>query len=144
MNLARFVEWPASAFDSPESPVIIGVVGRDPFGSALDQAVAGEKISGRRVVIERYPNLSAVGSCHLLFIASSEARRVEPIISVEHGKPVLTVSEISGFATRHGGMVRIYTNDENKVRLEVNLEQARAGNLKVSSKLLQVAQIVKS
>jgi hypothetical protein len=141
-NLTRFVDWPDSAFAGPDAPLVIGIVGRDPFGQALDEAVQGEKVNGRRIVIERFPNPRSVGPCQILFISDKERGRVSSILANLKARPVLTVSEIPGFATSIGGMIRLYTSNENKVRLQVNLAQVQAENLKLSSKLLQVAEVV--
>jgi hypothetical protein len=144
LNLLRFVDWPPAVFATPDAPIVVGIVGNDPFGSALDQAVAGERVSGHRIIVERYPTVAAIKPCHLLFIGSSNPRLVREAVNSQRGKPVLTVSEMPDFTTRFGGIVRLYTNERNKVRLDVNLAQAKAENLKLSSKLLQVAQITSS
>jgi hypothetical protein len=142
LNLARFVDWPEAAFASPESPIVIGVVGRNPFGQALENAVAGEQVNGRKITIEHFANLRSK-PCHILFISDSEKGRVQRILSAVAGRPVLTVSEIDGFTTSLGGMVRLYVNEQNKVRVQVNLESARSNGLRLSSKLLQVAEVTR-
>lgn len=141
-NLTRFVDWPDSAFTAPDSPLVIGIVGRDPFGQALDEAVRGEEVNGHKIIVQRYPNSSSVGSCQILFISENERRRVSTILAGLKHQPVLTVSELPGFATASGGVVRFYTSSQNKVRLQINLENAREHKLKLSSKLLQVAEVV--
>ncbi|MGH7971944.1 MAG: YfiR family protein, partial [Limisphaerales bacterium] len=60
-NLTRFVDWPDSAFTAPDAPLVIGIVGRDPFGEALDEAVRGEEVNGHKIIIQRFPNGSSVG-----------------------------------------------------------------------------------
>jgi hypothetical protein len=143
LNLARFVEWPDSAFKASDSPLVIGILGQDPFGSTLDEAVAGEQVNGRKIVIERLPRGGVIRPCHLLFVCNNERPRVERTLAALKGQPVLTVSELEGFATSLGGMIRIYTNAQNKVRLQVDLQAARAEKLRVSSKLLQVAEVTR-
>lgn len=144
LNLCRFVDWPPTAFPNPTAPIVIGIVGHDPFGKALDQTVADEQVSGRKIVIERFSRPESVKPCQVLFIGSSDPSRVRDIVQSQKTKPVLTVSEVAGFTTRCDGMVRLYLSDQKKVRLEVNLQTVKAGDLKLSSKLLQVAQITRS
>jgi len=141
-NLTRFVDWPDSTFTAPDAPLVIGVVGRDPFGDALDEAVRGEEVNGHKIVVQRYPTASSIGPCQILFISANERRQLSLILAGLKHKPVLTVSELPGFATSSGGMIRFYTGGQNKVRLQINLAQARQERLKLSSKLLEVAEVV--
>jgi hypothetical protein len=140
-NLARFVEWPAKAFAETNSPIIIGILGRNPFGEALPRAVQGETVNGRRLVIEHSDSLRPLENCHILFISSSEKSKLPQILSKLEGKPVLTVSELDGFSKQRGGMVRFYVNEQKKIRLKLNLQSARTEGLGVSSKLIQVAEL---
>jgi hypothetical protein len=138
-NFAQFVDWPARAFSEPEAPLTIGVLGEDPFGSYLDETVRGEKVNGRRLIVQRYRRMGDVKICHVLFISRSEADRLEQILGSLKGRNVLTVGDTDDFASR-GGMIALAT-EKNKVRLRINLEAVKAANLTVSSKLLRVAEI---
>jgi hypothetical protein len=142
-NLARFVDWPAKAFASTNSPIVIGVLGRNPFGNTLDQAVQGETVNGRHLVVEYYDSLEALKPCQILFICSSEKSSLGPILSKLKGQSVLSVSEIEGFTKIPGGMIRFYTNEQRKIRLRLNLDSTRSEGLGVSSKLIQVAELDK-
>jgi hypothetical protein len=143
LNLTRFVEWPTSAFPSADAPIVIGILGRDPFGHVLDDVIKGEKVNGRGIVLERFPNLKALRSCHMLYISKSERGRIEKILGAVNGRSILTVSEVENFSGSLGGMVRLYVDEQRKVRLRVNLEAAKSENLRLSSKLLQVAEVVR-
>lgn len=140
-NFARFVEWPTNAFTSPQAPLVIGILGTDPFGAALNEIVRGEIVNGHPLIIQRYRNIEEVQTCHILFISSSEARRLEQIFKSLRGKNVLTVGESDGFA-QSGGIIR-FIADQNRIRFRVNLDAARAAELTISSKLLRAAEIVK-
>jgi hypothetical protein len=140
-NLARFVEWPATAFASSNSPIVIGILGRNPFGNILEKAVQGETVNGRHLVIQYFEGVRDLKTCHILFICSNEKSRVSLILSKLKGQPILSVSEIEGFSRLPGGMVRFYTNDQNKIRLRLNLQAAHSEGLGVSSKLIQVAEL---
>ena len=139
-NFAQFVEWPPSAFASPTSPLVIGVLGLDPFGSYLDEAVRGEKINGHPLVVRRYRWVSEIGTCHILFVSGSEGPRAEQVAESLRGRSILTVCDWEGFA-RRGGMIR-FVMEHNHVRLRINLEAARAAGLTISSKLLRSAELV--
>ena len=139
-NFSQFVEWPAQAFASQRSPLVIGVLGSDPFGAALDEVVRGEVVNGRTLEVRRYQRVEEVKDCHILFISRSERPRLEQILAHLQGRSVLTVSDLEDFA-RQGGVIR-FVLVEDKVRLRINLEAAKAAGLTISSKLLRPAQIV--
>ncbi len=138
-NFCRFIEWPKSAFTSPNEAITIGVVGDDPFGSLLNEAVRNETSRGRPIRIAHYAKADAIGRCHLLFVSRSEAARTEKILSAVNGKSVVTVGETDAFLDR-GGMIAL-TAKKNRVRLHINPALLRAASLDVSSKLLRVAEV---
>lgn len=138
-NFAQFVEWPAKAFPQEQSPLIIGILGEDPFGSFLDDTVRGEKAQNRPLIIQRFRRVEEIKSCHVLFIAQSEKDRLGTILPSLEGRSILTVSDADAFTAR-GGMVRFFTV-QNKIRLRINLETAKAAKLTISSKLLHIAEM---
>ena len=85
-NFCRFIEWPKSEFASSTDPIIIAVIGEDPFGRLLEEAVHGETLRGRSIQIQRYRNPDSIGHCHLLFISQSETRRMDAILAAVAGK----------------------------------------------------------
>jgi hypothetical protein len=139
-NFAQFTEWPTNTFPSEQSPIIIGVLGTDPFGPALDETVRGEAVHGRKLVVERYRRIEDVKTCHILFITTSQTPQLDPILAALKGRPILTVSDIDDAAKR-GVMIRLVT-EGNKIRFRINLVAAQESNLTLSSKLLRVADIV--
>lgn len=139
-NFAQFVDWPAEAFPLPETPLVIGVLGVDPFNRALDEVVKNESIRGRRVKPERFKTVEEIGLCHVLFISASEAPSLPRTLEALKNRPILTVSDAEEFL-RCGGMIQFYTEDA-KVRLRISNEATRAARLSVSSKLLRVADVV--
>jgi hypothetical protein len=139
-NFAQFVEWPASAFESPQSPLIIGILGLDPFGQTLDQMVSGETVNGRPLVVKRFRRVAEVERCHILFISGSEGPRADQITSTLKGRSVLTVCDWEGVA-RQAAIVR-FVMERNRVRLRIDLEAAKAAGLNISSKLLRSAETV--
>jgi hypothetical protein len=140
-NFAKYVDWPAEAFSSGTSPIIIGIVGQDNFADNLKHAVEGKSINGRSIVIKHIASDAELGGCHVLFISSSENSRFEAILGKTSTLPVLTVSEREQ-SSRKSAIVN-FILAEKKVRLEIDLDAARQTNLRISSKLLRVADLVK-
>ena len=134
-NFAQFVEWPAQAFPDPKAPLVIGVLGKDPFGPYLDDLVSGEKIGDRALVIRRYSRPEELAGCHILFISRSEARNLDTIVARLKEQSVLTVSDADTF-TRQGGMVR-FVMENGKIRLRINVDAAKSSHLSISSKVLR-------
>lgn len=141
-NFAQFTEWPSNAFARPDSPIVIGILGNNPFGDFLQETIRNETVHGRRLVIEHFQRVEEIKNCHILYVGQSEADRLDHDLDVLKGRPVLTVSDIEHAAYR-GVMVRLYMQ-ANKVRLRVNLDDVRAAGLSLSSKLLRVAEVIHS
>jgi hypothetical protein len=138
-TFAQFTEWPPEAFASPSAPLIIGIVGDDPFGRVLDDAMREEPIHGRPTVIRRVERGENLRSCHVIFVSSSERRQLPQILAEIKGATVLTVSEIDRFAY-FGGIITL-SMEGPRVRFEINLKAAEQARLKISSKLLKLAKI---
>jgi hypothetical protein len=139
-NFAQFVEWPPEAFPGMSMPLIIGVLGDDPFGKALDEAVQGETVRGRILITRRWQRVEDVDHCHILFISASEAPHMKQIVGGLNGRHILTVSDTEDFA-KQGGMIRLFAENK-RTRLKINLDAAREAGLVISSKLLRPAEIV--
>ena len=139
-NFAQFVEWPPEAFPDAQTPLVIGVLGKDPFGAYLDETVRGETVNNRPLTVQRYRQAKEIKTCHVLFISRSEAYRLEQIFASLKGRNILTVGDAVGFA-RRGGMIR-FLIEQNKIRLRINLGAAKDANLVLSSKLLRPAEII--
>jgi hypothetical protein len=138
-NFCRFIDWPDSAFASPNEPFIIGIAGDDPFGSLLNEAVNGKKYHNRPIRIDHFRSPRDIRRCHLLFVSHANTGRLVPILVAVAGKSVLTVGETEDFRNR-GGMITL-TAEQNRVRLRINTAALHSANLVVSSKLLRVAEI---
>jgi hypothetical protein len=138
-NFVRFVDWPESVFTSPEDPFVIGIVGQDPFGSLLYEAIAGETYHGRPITIAHFAGPREIGHCHLLFIPHENRARVDEILAKVRDQNVLTVGESETFLD-HGGMIAL-TTEQSRVHVRINAAALRNTALGVSSRLLQVAQI---
>jgi hypothetical protein len=136
-NFVQFTEWPTNAFLNTNSPVVIGVLGGDPFGKWLDEAVHHQKKNGRVIQVERFQKVEEITNCHALFVSSSEETRMPQILAALRDRPILTVGETDDFVKR-GGMIQFAT-EKNRIRLRINVNAAKVPNLSISSKLLRLA-----
>jgi len=141
-NFARFTEWPATAVPDSPDVFVIGVLGTDPFGDILDEVAATRTVGDKRIVVRRFATLDEYTPCHILFVAASERARMAAVIEKLRDAPVLLVADTAGFA-QAGGTVDLVV-EENKVRFEVNPVAAERAGVKISSKLLRLARIVKA
>jgi len=132
-KFAFYVDWPPPAFSSPNSPVILCVVGEDPFGSLLDEAVAGQQVQGRALAVKRIKTLTRESGCHIAYLGG-EGARVESL----KGASTLVVTDTQG----GNGVINFVLRD-NRVRFTVDDETASQQGLSISSKLLSVALAVK-
>ena len=139
-KFGRFVEWPAAARGGDDKFTIC-VIGQDPLGAALDNAVQGETIGRAAVAARRITKVEDVTGCKVLFIPVSEDGQVKAILAALSSQSVLTVSDANGF-TRRGGMIQ-FVIDGNRVRFEVNLAAARQASLTLSSDLLKLATSIR-
>jgi hypothetical protein len=135
------VEWPSQKFNSPTDPIVICILGQNRFGSALEQAVRGKTVDGRALLVHQISEIHPPCNCHILFVSASERKRFRSSSGVIKGSGVLTVGEFEGF-TNDGGVINFKLED-GKVRFEVNVEAGAAEQVRISSKLLSLARIVK-
>ncbi len=133
-NFGKFVRWQAmpeaSSFD-------ICVLGKNPFGAALNNTVAGERIAGKIIVVRELAGITETSHCQILFVSTSEEGRLKATLAAAKHANTLTVSDIPEFAA-HGGMIGL-VNIDGKIRFEVNLGAVNEAGLSVSSELLKVA-----
>ena len=139
-NFAKFVEWPTEALIDPNAPIILGVLGKDPFGGALE-SIKGKSVKGRKVAIRRFKGMQDLKFSHILFVSSSEKKRLAQIMRTIKDWSVLTVGDMEQF-TEAGGIINLII-ERNRVRFEINLNAAERAGLKLSSKLLKLAKIVR-
>jgi hypothetical protein len=138
-NFAQFVQWPTNAFAEAKAPLVIGVIGEDPFGAVLDEIVRGESVNGHPLLVQRYRRAAEIKACHILFINEPDRKRLEETLTLTKGASILTVGETGEF-TRLGGMVQFFT-ESGKIRFQINVETTQRSNLEVSSRLLRLARL---
>jgi hypothetical protein len=140
-NFAKFVEWPADSFRSDSAPVVITILGTDPYGSLWD-SLKEKTVRGRRIQIRRLGKLENLEDCHFLFISHSEKTTLRSLLAQVKNHPILTVSDMDRFA-HQGGMIGL-VNLEGKINFEINMDVVQRSRLKFSAQLLKLARIVRS
>lgn len=138
-KFAPFVEWPTSAFASAASPFNICVLGADPFGPTLDTAVNGQRIDAHPVTVTRLQKVDGASRCHVLYLGASRTQTLQEALWAVRGKPVLTVSE----QANAGAIIR-FVIKENRVRFDIDTTAAAANGVTLSSRLLALANSIKS
>ncbi|MBI2948594.1 MAG: YfiR family protein [Verrucomicrobia bacterium] len=139
-NFAKFVEWPKDAFRDTNSPIVIGVFGKDPFGLDLEKVVGQRKVNGRNVVIKRFNNVMDARSTQIVFVPASEQEHWIAMSKAIQGQSVLTVGETTQFVEA-GGVAALVL--EGKIRITLNMEAARRARLAISSHLQNYARIIR-
>jgi hypothetical protein len=139
-NFAKFVDWPPQAFKSSADPIVIGVLGKNPFGDALVAVTAGKTLGNRAFQVREVIDTGQAAGCQILFISSSERKRLAMLFSQFEGLGILTVGETDNF-TAEGGVVN-FKIEAGTIRLQINVEAARREQLHISAKLLSLAEIV--
>ncbi len=142
-NLAENVKWPKSVFADPDSPIVLGILGDDPFGKTLDDEIKGKTPAGRSLRVKRFGNFESnqiddLKNCQILYISDSEQDNVREILSDLNGTHLLTVSEIDQFP-KIGGIVQ-FVPEGDLIGLVVNPKTANNAGLKLSSELLKVSK----
>jgi len=140
-NFINYIDWPADALPPAGGTIMIGIMGENPFGAALDP-LNGKQVKGRTLVVKQIAGPQDLAQCQIVFFSSSEKPRLPELLQQLKDSQILTVSEIDGFAQR-GGIIN-FISERNKVRFEINPDTARRLGLTISSELLKLAKLVKS
>jgi hypothetical protein len=136
LNFARFTSLPDEAFKNTKSPLVFCIAGKDPFGSAVSSLEA-KQVNGRSIQL-RYPQTIGEGEgCQIIFIPSTEKDRMEEFIGFCKDKPVISVSDIDGFAAK-GGIFE-FRNTADHLSFVINNKAAKEKGIRISSSLLSLA-----
>ena len=138
-NFAKFVEWPLQSFEDSTTPIILCILGKDPFGVFL-KPIKDKTVKGKKIIIKYSPKIDDMEKCHVLFVGKSEDKQLVRILARIRDWNVLTVSDIGDFAQR-GGIIGL-TKEEDEIHFEINLEASKMADLKISSRLLKIARII--
>jgi len=141
-RFAEYVEWPEGAFARRDTPVTIGVIGSETLADELAQAVMGRMVNDRPVTVKRLKPGEPLTGVHVLFIGRSESARLNQLAQGAQPRSILTVTESDG-ALAQGSVINFIVADR-RVRFEISLESAEKSKLRLSSRLLAVAQQVRT
>jgi YfiR/HmsC-like len=140
-NFAKFIEWPTRSFPKPGDPIVICILGQNPFDDHLTGAIQGKIWNGRGFAVLQIVDLPSKSRCQILFVTSSERQHFRSLAGSLKGSGILTVGETPGFID-DGGIINLKL-EGGKIRFEINVDAAEQSQLIVSSKLLSLAQIIK-
>jgi len=135
-NFARFTTWPADlpATDS----FVICVLGDAAVGDALARAVAGRQLMERPIAISPVAVAAPKRGCRILYVSGVPVRQAADLVGELRDAPVLTISNIEGFASA-GGMTQFFF-EHGQLRFRIHHESAKRAGLQISSKLLIMAR----
>jgi hypothetical protein len=139
-NFIKFTEWPTDGLGKAGDAFVIGVLGKDPFGAALDNVIAGETFHNRKVIARRFTAPEEAANSDVLFISASEESNLAAILKRLDGHSILTISDMEKFVQR-GGMINL-KKENNRVVFEINLDAAKRGKLEMNAQLLALARTV--
>lgn len=139
-KFAAYVTWPPGALGAPDDPIQTCIIGRDPFGPELDQAVARQHIDQHPFLVRRLDGTASAAHCHIAFLGGSTRQGAAAMQDALRGMPILTVTDASLGAER--GMVHFALKD-GRVRFHIDDGLAARSNLAISARLLSIAISVK-
>jgi hypothetical protein len=139
-NFLKFVEWPADAPADPQGKWLIGVIGDSPVGGELKRLVEGKSVDGRALLVKKTRATDNLREYNILFVSASEEKHLPSILNALQGSCVLTVADFANFIG-HGGMIQFVVQGD-RVRVDIDVGATSRARLKVSSKLLSLAQAV--
>lgn len=138
-KFAPYINWPPQSFPSPASPIVLCILGADPFAALLDEAAAGLQVEQHPLTVRRIESVAGASACHVAFVSASP-RRAE-ILKALRGLPVLTVTDGRSAAADHG--IVHFLVQGGRVRFAIDDTMAAQSNLTISAKLLSLAVSVK-
>ena len=137
VNITRFIQWPDTAFATPNAPLVIGTFPKDAINEELDNAVLGEASGAHPLKTIRVETLADLAKCHVLYLSGSREEWRTAVAHAER-KPILTISDADGFLEL-GGHVRFIPRP-SRTQLRINVESLRASGLQARAQLLRLAQ----
>ena len=137
-----YVGWPPEVLGPPDTPAVICVVGADPFGRLLDDAVSGERIGEHPIAVRRLDAVTPESGCHILYVRDAQGQRTAEALKAVAGKPVLTITDVPDGQGSVG--IINFVLRQNRVRFEIDEQTAVMSRLDISSKLLGLAVSVRA
>ena len=164
--IAEFTTWPVSVFEDGSSPIVFGFIGKDLHGIAhlLKTAIRQKRLKAQKrpIVLRELQNIPVlpemvgelshfekeIRQCHLIFLSRSEGTRWSTAHALVADLPIVTVSDLEGFAMS-GGVIELVVAaherrpGEQSVYVHVNLEAGGRAGLRFSSRFLGLKRAVK-
>jgi hypothetical protein len=140
-NFTKFVEWPAQRFADDSAPIIIGILGENPFGDELETIVRNRTVNGRGIVVRRLSSASEARGVHMVFVSATEEKRFNELKDLLPASGTVVVSEIT--ANARGSGVIVFTLKGDQVRFEIDQDAAERTGVKISAQLLKLATVVR-
>lgn len=144
VRFTRYIEWPAGTFADPAEPIVIGVLGQNPFGSVLQKTVDGMKSQGREIRVRQFTNPAEAAGCHVVFIGRGQERDESAWLQLLRGRPVVTVTD-SAEGLARGAVLSLFVEEKSvgaRVVFGASLPAARAAGVQLSSLMLGSARQV--
>jgi hypothetical protein len=142
LNFIRYTTWPKESFEDDQSPIVLTVVGKDPFGKVLESTFEKEEAHGRRILVSRSKEVPETVGGHVVFGAELPRPARDELLQKCRKQPILLIGEQEDFAL-DGAQVNFYIQDQ-KVRFEINSDAAAEASLQISPAVLKLARIVRS
>ena len=140
-KFAGYVNWPPGALGAADDPLLLCVIGRDPFGADFDGVTARQRVDQHPIMVRRLDSTAGAARCHIAFLGGSAKQSTAAMLEALSGQPILTITDGSLGTGR--GMVHFALKD-GRVRFHIDDALAARANLSISARLLDLALSVKS
>lgn len=138
-NLVKYTDWPSRTFPQPDAPIVIGLLGSDPFGPVLDRIVEGRVINGHPILIRRATGVAELRGAHVVFVGASESGRAAEQCAALESFRALTVGDNAQTAAFSAVKFDL---EADRVVFTIDLDRASRVGANISSKLLHLAKAV--
>lgn len=139
-NFAKFTTWPPTKAAAADAPLYLCVQGAGPMAAVLQETVRGRGVGGHPIEVLQAARAGELRRCHIVYVGAEDDGQIASELTALANHGVLSVHE--GTAAQPGGVIRFFLSDGGRVRFEVNTTAATREQLALSSKLLEVAQVV--
>ena len=137
-KFSQYLEWPATAFTNADQPILIGILGADPFGPEFDERLRAFKTTGRPVQARRLRRVEDAPGCHLVYISASENGNLKTLLAALRGQPIFTAGDHEDFLNL-GGALRFWRHGD-QIAFQISPDALRAAQIKAHPRLLLLSR----
>jgi hypothetical protein len=137
-NFTKFAEWPGVPAGSPLQLCVLGDPG---VSDELSTLVRGQRVNEHELQVVKLSKGEPVKACQVLYVAAAETIAAGPALEGSRGLPILTVSDRGGFAASTGTIEFFVERD--RMRFSINVDAVQRSKVRISSRLLAMAKIVR-